>query len=281
MLLRTIGALTIVAVFLLPMTSFAFDVQPGTDVIRHIPPTGWDFGPVPIDSDFFGPGSDPFDGGIPADETSLDPTPDCPGATGDISMLIRRLDTAILPSIPSSDVIDTEIIAMSLVSSSPIVVTYNGGLNPELWSVEITPSPLIVSSGTMTIRFEDPQGGTFDAEFLLQPFFTFTRVSDGEVRTLDGSGKYQDPISASGVPWVYEAPGVSCPPCASNFIPGHDGTGKVEYTYSGTLSQHTAVSSCIDSAIPSLSGWSRMAAIIVLLALGSYLMMRRRTFGTR
>jgi hypothetical protein len=259
-----------------PSVTLAVDVDPGIDPIDHLPPSWWDFGPQPIDGDFFGPGSDPFDGGIPGDQTSLDPTPDCPGAHGDISMLIERRDPALLPIIGSSDVIDTEIIAMSLVSNAPIVVTYNGGLNPELWNVEITLSPSIPSTGTMTIRLDTPEGGTFDSEFLLQPYFTFTRESDGEVRELDGAGLYQDLISVLNVPWVYEDPNIACPSCASNFIPGHNGLNKVEFTYAGLKSQHTVQSGCTQIPIPTLTQLGLLAVLTIMLMAGAYSITRRR-----
>lgn len=273
---RTLSALFLLAILAFPAVAPAMDVQPGIDVLDHLLPSGWDFGPQPIDGDFFGPGSDPFDGGIPGDQTSLDPTPDCPGPQGDTSILIERLDIALLPLVGSSDVIDTEIIAMSLVSSDPIVVTYNGGLNPELWDVEITLSPLTPSTGQMTIRHEVPEGGTFDAEFLLQPHFKFTRVSDGEVRELEGAGLYEDLISVSNVPWVYEASNVTCPSCASNFIPGHNGVNKVPYTYSGLKSQHTVQCACLQTPIPTLSQWGLLVALTVLLTAGACTIARHR-----
>ena len=281
MRLRSVTTLLFTLALILPASSFAVDVQPGIDAVKHIPPTIWDFGSKPIDGDFFGPGSDPFDGGVPGDQTSLDPTPYCPGATGDISMLIERLDVALLPVVGSSDVVDVTVVAMDMESSSPITVTY-GGLNPEYWMVKITPSPLVSSDGIMTIHLDTPDGGVFDSEILLQPYFTFTRVSDGEVRTLDGAVTYQDLISVTAVPWVYSDPGLTCPPCASNFIPGHNGTNKVPYAYNGTMSQHTVLSSCSAAAIPTLSQWGVAAVLVLLLTLGVFSMLRlRRTAGNR
>jgi hypothetical protein len=276
---RTKSALLLFLILVFPTVTLAVDIQPGIDAIRHVVPTIWDFSPQPIAADFFGPGSDPFDGGIPGDQTSLDPTPDCPGASGPISMLIKRLDTALLPTIGSSDVIDVEIIALSLVSSTPITVTYNGGLNPELWNVTITPSPLNINPGTMTVRFEIPSGGTFDSEILVKPHFAFERVSDGEIRVFDGAGTYDDLISVSNVPWVYGDPSLTCSPCASNFIPGHDGLNKVEYTYSGVMSQHTVRSACL-APIPTLSQWGQLAALTILLIVGAYSITRRRRTRT-
>lgn len=273
---RTMSIFFLILFLVFPATALAMDVQPGIDVLDHLFPSGWDFGPKPIDGDFFGPGSDPFDGGIPGDQTSLDPTPDCPGAQGDISMLIERLDLALLPSVGSSFIIDTEIIALSLVGSSPIVVTYNGGLNPEFWNVEITLSPSASSTGLMTIRLDTPEGGTFDSYFLLQPYFTFTRESDGQIRELDGAVLYQELIDVLNVPWVYEDPTLNCFSCSSNFIPGHNGVNKVEYVYNGLFSQHTVQNGCLQTPIPALSQWGLIAVLTILLIAGGYSIARRR-----
>lgn len=268
---------TLIAVLILPTATLATSVQPGIDPVDHLPPSWWDFGPVPLPADFFGPGSDPFDGGIPGDQTALPPIPECPGDLGNTSMLIERLDVAVLPTIPSSDVIDTEIIALSLVSNNPITVTYNGGLNPEAWDVEITLSPTSPSIGLMTVSKTHANGGTFDAEITLQPYFTFTRVSDSTVRTLDGAGLYHDMIATTDVPWVYEDPELACPSCSSNFIPGHNGLNAVEFSLTGTLSQHTLKSSCPSAAIPTLSQWGLALVVAILLTLGVCVIARRRT----
>jgi len=165
---------------------------------------------------------------------------------------------------------------MSLVSVDPITVTYNGGLNPELWDVEITLSPSVTSIGTMTIRKLHDEGGTFDEAIFLQPYFTFTRVGDGEVRTLDGEGIYEDLIEALDVPWVYSDPGLACPSCVSNFIPGHDGNNPVDYALTGVKSLHTVRCGCIQSPIPTLSQWGLAVVLTIILVLGAYSIRRRR-----
>jgi hypothetical protein len=267
-------------VLVLPVATFATDVQTGIDPVEHVPPSWWDFGPIPLPVDFFGPGSDPFDGGVPADAKAIWPSPDCPGDLGNTSMLIERKNVAVLPGFPSSDVIDIEIISMNLVSVNPITVTYNGGLNPELWDVEITLSPSLASTGSMTIRQEHANGGTFDSAINLQPHFTFTRVSDSEVRTLDGVRIHQDLIEALGVPWVYSDPGLACPSCVTNFIPGHDGINPLDYTLAGVSSQHTIRCGCSPAAIPTLSQWGMGIVLTILLILGVYsIVRRRRTVG--
>src|SRR2546427_58918 len=83
-----------------------------------------------IPAGFFDPGSDPFPDFIP-----LQGSPLAAGATTDT--VIRRLDTAKPHGPDHIDTIRIEIVSLSLVSSSPITVTYNGGLNPELWDVRV------------------------------------------------------------------------------------------------------------------------------------------------
>ena len=277
MLLRTaVIMLFITTVLFLPGASFATDVQTGSDPVVHVPPSFWDFGPTPLPADHFGPGSDPFDGGVPADASVLPSSPHCPGPLGNTSMLIERKDVAVLPGIPSSDVIDVEIVELSLVSANPITVTYNGGLDPELWEVEIAPSPSLASGGTMTIRQEHAEGGTFDASILLQPHFSFRRVSDGALRTLDGAGMYEDWIEVFGVPWVYTDPDLACPSCVSNLIPGHDGVNLVDFVFAGTSSLHTVQCGCSRSSVPALSPWGLAVALTLLLVLGSYSIARAK-----
>jgi len=266
--------LLITPLFFLPRATFATDVQTGSDPVVHVQPSFWDFGPTPLPADHFGPGSDPFDGGVPADATVLPSSPNCPGPLGNTSMLIERKGVAVLPGVPSSDVIDIEIVELSLVSTNPITVTYFGGLNPELWEVEIALSPSLASNGTMTIRQEHAGGGTFDASIVLQPHFSFRRVSDGLVRTLDGAGTWQDVIQVVGVPWVYSAPDLACPSCVSNFVPGHDGVDLVDLALAGTTSLHTVRSACSGNPVPTLSPWGFAAALTLLLLLGGYSLAR-------
>jgi hypothetical protein len=90
-------------------------------------------GGIPLPADFFGPGSDPFDGHIDLTGAPLSATEDL--KTTDA--IVERLETASVSDCPSSDTIDIEIIALHLVSTSPITVTYNGGMSPELWDVEV------------------------------------------------------------------------------------------------------------------------------------------------
>ena len=68
---RSLTTLLFTFVLFLPAAGFATNVQTGIDPVEHIPPSWWDFGPAPLPADYFGPGSDPFDGGVPADASAI------------------------------------------------------------------------------------------------------------------------------------------------------------------------------------------------------------------
>jgi hypothetical protein len=126
----------------------------------------------------------------------------------------------------------------------------------------------------MTIRQEHAEGGSFDASILLQPHFSFRRVSDGTLRTLDGAGAYASLIEVLDVPWVYSDPGLACPSCVSNFIPGHDGIDIVPFPLAGINSKHTVECGCSRRAVPTLSRWGFSVVLTLLLVLGSYSLAR-------
>lgn len=126
-----------------------------------------------IPADFFGPGSDPFEGtvefvGVPIDPANL----------GNTDTIVRRLeDTTDLEGGPST--IDIEIVSLRLVSVSPITVTFNGGQDPETWDVKVCLSDLEAQeTGTMTITKTHTDGGLFDSVIPLRMRIDFTEVGD-------------------------------------------------------------------------------------------------------
>ncbi len=165
----------------------AQDVLPGIDVWTT--PAGGtshqDFSSNPIPADFFGPGSDPFDGvivfgGLPLFDF------DNPSQRLPFDTVVERQDTAVLPEVGSEATVPIEIVALSLQSVQPITVTYNGGQNPELWDVQVCLSDDIPQQpGTMTIRQTCPEGGTFDSVLPVQPRLIFVRQSVLAIRELD------------------------------------------------------------------------------------------------
>jgi hypothetical protein len=69
-----------------------------------------------------------------------------------------------------------EIVALSLQSVQPITVTFNGGLNPQLWDVAVGLSPTPSPPSVYDITRTQLNGGTFTATFGVQPLYLFTRV---------------------------------------------------------------------------------------------------------
>ncbi len=136
----------------------------------------------PIPADFFGPGSDPFVGLVPFDGIPLDP-----GITGNASVQMRRSGDPVLPADPPGSVatIPIELVSLELRSIAPITVTFGAGA-PELWDLDITLSPAPVPPGTLTATKTHDNGGTFTAEFNVQPLFIFTKVADPlDIRIID------------------------------------------------------------------------------------------------
>lgn len=212
--------------------AFADDVQPGVDLFES-PPGGASHIDISLPSDFFGPGSDPFDGTVAlrgkslvdntiADDLEWDAIP--PGGR---SMIVERLATAVLPGIGSYDTVPIEIIALRLVSVEPIVVTY-GGIDPELWDLEVTLSSYEEQpEGMMTIHQEYDNGGTYTGEFPVIPRLTFTRESDLQQAVMDPAPlEYLVPPVVPPMPLPAEA-------CWSHTVPfpivTSDGTAEVDH----------------------------------------------------
>lgn len=169
--------------------------------------TSWvSFEPTPIPAGFFDPGSDPFDAFVPVKGAPLSTTP--PGAFGTADTIVRRTAPAAL-ACPGSAMVPIEIVALHLVSATPVTVTYNGGATSELWNLRICLSDSPQSGGMMTINQQCAGGGTYDSTLFVTPKFTFTRVSDLTVRTLDAaSAPMGDPYGAmplliTGGHWVH------------------------------------------------------------------------------
>ncbi len=72
--------------------------------------------------------------------------PSCTGDLGQTDTVVRRLEPAVVPGIPSSDMIRTRIEGMSLTSVAPITVTY-GGANPTQFDVSVTISQMMPAHG--------------------------------------------------------------------------------------------------------------------------------------
>jgi len=161
-----------------------------------------------IPADFFDPGSDVFTGSLCLKGVPLG----APGF-GEADTLIQRSADpfdrcAFLP--PANPVsVQIDISALSLVSTAPISVTYNGQPNPtELWNVSVDLSTVSPPSGTLTATKTHCNGGTYTSVLYVQPRFTFTKDSDpGQVRVLDTGLSDIPPVildQQTPAPWVHD-----------------------------------------------------------------------------
>lgn len=162
-----------------------------------------------IPMEFFGAGSDPFTGSVCFKGSPLGSTTF--GTFGDADTLIRRtidpFDRCSLPPLGPTTV-PIEIVALNLVSVSPITVTYNGGMTPEAWDVAVNLSTVAAPMGSLTANKTHCNGGTFTSTLPVLPRFTFTRqVSPPPPLVLDTGVEGFDPINLDQPlpqPWVHD-----------------------------------------------------------------------------
>ena len=157
----------------------------------------------PIPPDFFGPGSDPFVGLVPFRGIPLDP-----GITGTASVEVVRAADPVLPEDPPGAMatVPIELVQLELRSVEPIIVTYGGG-GPQLWDLDILLSEVTPPPGTLTATKTHPNGGTFDAEFNVQPLFRFIRLDDPDDQRIIDTGELALPpvhLAITGADFVHE-----------------------------------------------------------------------------
>ena len=126
-----------------------------------------DFADEPIPADFFGPGSDPFDGiiafkGRPIESGSLYDT-----------KILR--DDIILADPPP--MVSIELVELNLVSVEPVRVTFNGGMVDSFFDVMYEIDPGQSSPGSL-IPDSDSVGGLFDMSLNIQPRLTFVELGN-------------------------------------------------------------------------------------------------------
>jgi len=226
---RLIGALLLLTAPLAAPASPAtalLEVPSGHDLFATDPTTT--VANVQLPAGFFGPGSDPFNGDV---MFAGEPLQTFGGHdVGDASTVVQRAEPA--EPMPT-DTVPIEIVALSLISVEPITVTY-GGANPEDWDVQVGLSSSGPSEGQVVITQTSPQGGTFEAQLQVVPLFTFTRLSDGSTRTLDGAelppGGFN--LTAGGVPWRAGCilPALAVPGLNDGFCPSFTPEGQLQPT---------------------------------------------------
>ena len=125
-----------------------------------------------------------------------------PGQTEDADTAIQRFNDPVFPNDPvgTGGSIPIELVHLNLRSAEPITVTFNGGQSSELWDMEIGLSNLPAPPGQLSAVKTHDNGGTFTADFFVQPVFTFTKTDDpDQVRVID-TAKFGIPPMHLGIP---------------------------------------------------------------------------------
>src|ERR1700730_5732794 len=117
-------------------------------------------------------------GGIRLQGDSVDPR-----ALGTTDTIMQRLEDI---NISQNERLVTALglALVILVSVNPIIVTYNGGHNPELWDARVSLQPNQVQRGSMVIMQTSADGGTYDTRQPARMLITFIRRSDDATRAL-------------------------------------------------------------------------------------------------
>ena len=181
----------------------------------------------PLPADFFGPGSDPFEGQVAFQGQPLPTIPS--GILGSADTIVERLGDATLPSCPSSDTVPIEIVALDLVSTEPITVTNSGGGGaPSQWDVRMclsseTSQPI----GSKTIDKDCDEGGTFTATIPIIPKFIFTRVDPPHDQMIWDYGLSGDVVVYGVLDgyWLYDDPGFNVITSPGGVLVDHDCNG--------------------------------------------------------
>ena len=174
---------------------------------------------VPIHEHFFHKGSAQWTGlirfqGAPFRKFK-DPRTGNEYATGEADTAMARAQDVTIEKLPGSGKTEIELVALSLRSCNPIEV--HVGRHVQRWDVRVSVSRSRPSKGTMTINQTNPDGGTFDSEFVIVPEFDFVRQADGEEKHLDFGAMKIPPerqtlvaristLQAADVPWHTSAP---------------------------------------------------------------------------
>jgi hypothetical protein len=222
--------LAVVISGVLATSAAAITVQPGLELYMCEPgQAAFVFdGPTTIPQGFFGPGSEPFVGTVIFSGVDISGYAGCLGDFGSTHVILRRTEAADLPAPGTTDQVPLEAVGFSLLSISPIEVTYPGGIN-ELWRVSWEESES--SSGVLLqlFAFLDETLLYRNNEIPSRPHLFFLRLSDMSRREIDaGDVQWQsffDVFTAPGMPWREHAdPGeVAQPSCTTNFVGSYNG----------------------------------------------------------
>lgn len=212
-------------------------IPPGFDLFETDPEqTVFKFeGQTTIPPNFFDQGSQAFQGEV---RFGGDPIVRFMSADmGDADTVVQRQDDTVVPNPGTqSSPIPIELVSLSLVSMQPITVIVNG--SPQAWDVRAQASPARPSTGQMAISSQSAteNAGVFDSQLRVYPKFTFTRLSDGQTRTVDVGSlpdgtRPDDPLIALNTPWRDGCiPPAFATPLSQHFCPGQTLAGRKKLT---------------------------------------------------
>ena len=222
------------------------DVPPGFDLFETDPEaTVFSFREeFTIPPNFFDEGSQPFQGDVNFGGVPLLNFQN--HDVGDADTIVRRPEGATLPGPNTQDNVPIELVQLSLQSIAPIQVQV--GSATQLWDISAAPSPSRPSQGQMRILQTEADGGAFDSALQVFPLFTFTRLSDGQTRTLD-VGAANPPqqsqqklvLRADAVPWrdACRPPALLISGLNDAFCPSFTPAGQMQLTVEqGPVARH-------------------------------------------
>lgn len=192
-------------------------VQAGSD-LWNTPGLGCsyqEFPPGSLPANFFGAGSNPWPGGASFYIGLIGVPLAGSGMVGNVDTIVERLAPANLGACGTQDTVPIQIKALSLASFKPVNVNF-GGNNNSKYDVVACLDNVAQPLGSMTIRREHANGGTFDSTLPVIAHLTFTKVSGASgvaSATLSAALiTFQNPGS-SGISacWAYDDGGLGIP----------------------------------------------------------------------
>ena len=233
--MRSLKGILVAGVLLGPPVARAHDVGPGLEYfVLSSGSQQFLEGPYAIPAGFFGPGSDPLTGGVPLVGIPILSGPACPEPLGATCVVIGRNSSSSLPCCPGSATVATEVLALSLASAEPIMVTYAGG-SPEPWNMRLSLSASAVPAGLSTLQHLTPSGGTFACQLPFALRFEFQKAGPLPPPPLVidfGLIGVFESFDLADVPWSHAAPStILHTSCEGGFYAGIENEiGKVGFS---------------------------------------------------
>jgi len=227
--IRWVDAARVVAAVVLTAAPLAAaqDILPGIDAFEIVvgPGTRIDFATNPVPPDFFGPGSDPFDGVVALQSASMDLM--IPGPR------FIRTEAGVFTGDPAAAVVPAEMDSLLLESTSPIVIGSPMGdalftvfIRLDVWTGPSTGQLGLVAappadSGGVIVRDLPDGDGQVDSFFDITYLIQFREACGCSTRTM--SGQIDRVELAADVPFSNDPPaGTMIFDETSNFFPGGD-----------------------------------------------------------